>query len=329
MIKNKFMSGFSLVELMISITVGFIVIGALGGVFLGSRQSYRVQDAMSRVQENARFAMDALSRDIRQAGFLGCAKGLTPKNIVSAATDFNTFTAGLQGFEAPSPLPNGVTSSEVTANTDLIRVQFASPAATGLTGNMGTDNANIQITGNPNNLKAGDVLMISDCDKLDVFAATTVSNGASTVTIAHANNANTTNKLSKPYGRDAELMQLQTVFYYVGPGMGGVPALFRKRLVGSALSAGEEIVEGVQDMQILYGEDVNGDLSADRYVSAPSVGNMENVVSVRLNLLFRSLDQITTAPVPYSFNGGATVTPTDRFLRRVFTTTVNLRNRTP
>lgn len=328
MIMTTRSKGFSLVELMVAITIGFVVIGALGGVFLGSRQSYRVQDGMSRIQENGRFAMDALSRDIRQAGYIGCAKGLKANNIASPVLDYTMYTSGIIGFEAPT-LPNGLTSAEVTANTDLVRIQFASSAVANLTGQMLADNANIQITGNANNLQAGDILMISDCSKLDVFKATNVSNGAPKITIAHAENANTTNRLSKAYQEDAELMRLETVFYYVGPGIGGVPTLFRKRLVGSALGAGEEIAEGVQDMQIVYGEDTNGDQSADRYVTAPNVGNMENVVSVRVDLLLRSLEQITTAPVAYTFAGAAPVTPTDRLLRRVFSTTVNLRNRTP
>lgn len=319
--------GFSLIELMIAITLGFVVIGALGTVFLGARQSYRVQDGMSRLQENGRYAMDLMARDIRQAGYVGCARDAKVTNIVSPAADYNTYTAGIVGYE--SGLPTGLTSSERIAGTDVVKVQFASSASVNLTGKLTTNNANIQLSGNPNNFAAGDVLFVTDCGNLDVFKATNVSNGASGITIAHSSSANSTNNLSKLYGADSEVMQLQTAIYYVGNGIGGVPTLFRKRLVGSALSAGEELVEGVQDMQILYGEDINGDLAADRYLDATTIGsNMNNVVSVRISLLMRSLDQITTRPVPYSFSGVSS-TPTDRFLRRVFSSTVNLRNRTP
>lgn len=317
-------AGFSLIELMIAITLGFVVIGALGTVFLGSRQSYRVQEGMSRLQENGRYALDLMARDIRQAGFLGCARDATLANIVSPATDFNTYTAGITGYE--STLPNGLTAAERIAGTDIIKLQFGSAASVNLTGNMGTTNANIQLSGNPNNFVAGDVLFVTDCSNLDVFKATNVSQGG-TVTIAHSSSANSSNNLSKLYGPNAEVMLLQTAIYYVGNGVGGAPTLYRKRLVGSALTAGEELAEGVQDMQILYGEDVNGDLAADRYLDATAIGsNMTNVVSVRLSLLMRSLDEIATEPVTYTFNG-VTTTPADRFLRRVFSTTVTLRNR--
>lgn len=322
--KHSRSEGFSLVELMIAITLGFVVIGALGTVFLGSRQSYRVQDAMSRLQENGRYALDLMARDIRQAGYLGCARDATVANNVAPPTDYTNYTAGIAGYEAT--LPSGLTAAERVAGTDVIRVQSAAPASVSLTGNMGTTNANIQLSGNPNNFVAGDILFVTDCSGADVFKATNVSQGG-TVTIAHSSSGNNSPFLSKTYGTDAELMLLQTVIYYIGNGAGGAPALFRKRLSGSALTAGEELAEGVEDMQILYGEDNNGDLAADRYLDATALGgNMTNVVSVRLNLLMRSTEQIATAPVPYTFNGVAT-TPTDRFLRRVFSTTITLRNR--
>lgn len=317
-------TGFSLIELMIAITLGFVVIGALGTVFLGARQSYRVQDGMSRVQENGRYALDLMARDIRQAGFLGCARDATVANIVSPATDFNTYTAGITGYE--STLPNGLTAAERIAGTDIIKLQFGSAASVSVTGNMDQKNANIQLSGNPNNFVAGDVLFVTDCGNLDVFKATNVSQGG-TVTIAHSSSANSSNNLSKLYGTDSEVMQLQTVIYYIGNGVGGAPTLFRKRLIGSTLTAGEELAEGIQDMQILYGEDINGDFAADRYLDATAIGgNMTNVISVRLNLLMRSLDEIATEPVAYTFNG-VTTTPADRFFRRVFSTTVTLRNR--
>ncbi|OYW15343.1 MAG: hypothetical protein B7Z46_00605 [Hydrogenophilales bacterium 12-64-6] len=68
-------AGFSLVELMVAITIGFIVIGAVGYLYIGSRGAFRTADNMSRMQETARYAMDTLTRDIRMAGYRGCASG--------------------------------------------------------------------------------------------------------------------------------------------------------------------------------------------------------------------------------------------------------------
>ena len=323
--RNPRQAGLSLIELMIAITISFVVIGGLGTVFLGSRQSYRAQEDMSRLQENGRFAMDRLSRDIRQAGYAGCTRDVAIKEIANPPTGFNPATTGIQGFEGGA-LPPELTSSEVASGTDIVRVQFAAPGTTQIFGNLAPSNANIQIPSNPNKFQAGSIIMVTDCSSMDIFRATTVSNG-STVTITHASNTNSDNKLSKIYGPTTEVMAFQTVIYYVGSDAFG-PALFVKSTTpAGAISSGNRLVEGVVDMQIVYGEDTNGDRAADRYVSSGSVTNWATVVSARVTLLLQSSSQIASAPQPYTYNGGA-VTPTDRFLRRVFSSTIDLRNRT-
>jgi len=81
-------------------------------------------------------------------------------------------------------------------------------------------------------------------------------------------------------------------------------------------------------MQILYGEDTDADGTPDYYVSAGTAGlNMDQVVSIRVTLLARSIDDnLAGQPVAYTYNG-ATTTPADRRLRRVFTSTIAVRNR--
>ena len=61
-------TGFSLVELMIAITLGLIVLLAVGSIYVGSRQTYRVQEDNARIQEAGRYALEVLGRSIRQAG---------------------------------------------------------------------------------------------------------------------------------------------------------------------------------------------------------------------------------------------------------------------
>ena len=103
----------------------------------------------------------------------------------------------------------------------------------------------------------------------------------------------------------------------------GEPALWRTENNG----AGEELVEGIEEMQVLYGLDTDDDDFPNRYVTSANVPVMTDVMSVRLMLLVRSAnDFVAEAPQTYTFNG-ATVTPNDRRLRQVFTTTIALRNR--
>lgn len=61
--------GFSLVELMVAMVVSLLLLSGVIQVFVSSKQSYRVVDSYSRLQENGRFAVDVLSRNIRMAGY--------------------------------------------------------------------------------------------------------------------------------------------------------------------------------------------------------------------------------------------------------------------
>lgn len=63
--------GLTLVELMIALTLGLIVIAALVGVFMSSNQSYRQNEALGGLQDNARFALDSMGRDLAMAGYWG------------------------------------------------------------------------------------------------------------------------------------------------------------------------------------------------------------------------------------------------------------------
>ena len=66
---NTQSKGFTLIELMIGLALGSIILGAVLYTFLSNSQTYRLNEAQSRVQENGRFALDFLTREIRHAGF--------------------------------------------------------------------------------------------------------------------------------------------------------------------------------------------------------------------------------------------------------------------
>ncbi|WP_315982262.1 prepilin-type N-terminal cleavage/methylation domain-containing protein [Aliamphritea spongicola] len=63
--------GLSMIELMVSMLIGLIIMGAVLQVFLSSNQSYRIQEAQSRIQEDGRAAIHFISQDIRGADFWG------------------------------------------------------------------------------------------------------------------------------------------------------------------------------------------------------------------------------------------------------------------
>lgn len=64
--------GLTLIELMVSVLIGFVVVGAVTYMYIGSKGAYRGNESQARIQEAGRFALDAITNDIRRAGGLGC-----------------------------------------------------------------------------------------------------------------------------------------------------------------------------------------------------------------------------------------------------------------
>ena len=104
-------TGFSLVELMIAMTLGLIVLLAVGSIFIGSRQTYRVQEDNARLQEAGRYALEVLGRSIRQAG-------------ANAEMNFNKTASALQcNVPGVCDAISGVNGVTVT-DPDRLTVQF-------------------------------------------------------------------------------------------------------------------------------------------------------------------------------------------------------------
>jgi type IV pilus assembly protein PilW len=70
-------AGLTLVELMVSMTIGLLIVGAVLYVYLGSRGAYRTSKSTSRIQEAGRFGTDAILRDVRQVGYIGCGSRIS------------------------------------------------------------------------------------------------------------------------------------------------------------------------------------------------------------------------------------------------------------
>lgn len=68
MVKGK-ESGFTLIEMLIAMTIGLIVLGALVSTFIMQRKTYDVQEQVTEMIQSARAAMDMMTREIRMAGY--------------------------------------------------------------------------------------------------------------------------------------------------------------------------------------------------------------------------------------------------------------------
>ncbi|MGK0169347.1 MAG: type IV pilus assembly protein PilW [Gammaproteobacteria bacterium] len=324
--------GLSLIQLMVALTIGALITTGLIQLLISTKRTYRAQEAQARVQEIGRFSMDLVGYEVRMAGFMGCPNldRVTPRVVANPAPS-PTFSATnfIQAYEANvadwTPiLPASL--STATLGNDVVTVHRGGDCAANLSAILATDDAAISIaSGSGCGFSAGDYLLISDCVNVDVFRATNVSSSGGIETITHTTTNNTSARFSKTYGTDALIYKIQKTSFFVAPGAGGQPALWRQ----FDTDAAQELAEGVEGMQLLYGEDLNNDLSANHYVVSSTTGfSMSNVVSVRLNFLLRTLDaNVTLAAQTYAFNG-QTVTATDGRLRRTYVSTLNLRNRT-
>jgi type IV pilus assembly protein PilW len=66
---NQFQHGFSLMELVFAIGIGMVIIGAIAGTFMTQTRFYNAQEQVNEMQQNARAAIDLISREIKMAGY--------------------------------------------------------------------------------------------------------------------------------------------------------------------------------------------------------------------------------------------------------------------
>jgi len=235
----------------------------------------------------------------------------------------------LAGFEysaLPLALNSSVnlTAADVLPNTDIIHIKRGDNSGLYIDEPSYQNDANIKL--DPvlaqGMFQAGDILFVTDCQGADIFAATGVSvNGSgvnSHLNIAHGVASNTSPKLSRIYQNDAEVMKMISHTYYVGTNSAGVPALFRVSLGNYGGISTEELVEGVENLKILYGVDTTGDHVINVYENAASVTDFSKVISVRITLTVRTIEDNIAAK---------TTASGDKRLRRTFTTSISIRNR--
>ncbi|MFV1972117.1 MAG: PilW family protein [Thiohalobacterales bacterium] len=309
--------GISLVELMVGLTIGLLLLGGLLQLFTSSKSTYTTLTGISRVQEGGRISIERMKYNLRMAGNIGCSNlnALTPNNV-SGNAFFNNITA----VQGSNDLSGGTPGVNPVDGTDTLTVTYARPSDTELSGDMTSATADIPINGNPDNLAANAYLLVTDCENADFLLAS----GISASLIAHSS------ALSKPYLDNSLVASMQSITYSVRDtgrtDRHGNPvlSLFETPLSGAAV----EIVNGVEDMQVTYGEDSTGDGAVDAYRDADTVSNWNNVLSVRVQLLVATDEDIGSAKRPYTdLKGTAVPNPGDFKIRRRFSSTVNLRNR--
>lgn len=349
---NNRSTGMTLIEIMIALVIGSLLMVGAMGLFISNKRIYKEQDAMGRLQENARFAMDMLIRDIRMVGYVGCANDAatvtntltydnagTPTLVNTEPNRLLNISDVIEGSEnAGNWLPDNNAPSDsdeavanMVAGTDGITLRYFAPldGAVDMNGNMadGATGTAIPVTCTPDcasNVTVSENLVISDCASADIFSVT----GVNTTNLTHTSAA-----FTKGYPNTAQISRYVANRYYIGTGANGRPALFRYTFVPGTGGTSQELIEGVQSMQILYGEDTTAtpDMIADTYVNAAAVTDWSDVVSVRIALLLETIEENFHGDVNTNqytlLDAPATAAANDYRKRRVYTTTVKIRSR--
>lgn len=323
--------GVSLIELMVALLISlFLLLGAVT-VYNKSQSTYRASESVARLQETARLAMDVVETDIRMANFWG----------MNNRADYILNRAG------PGQSPPAEFTAQQKSNVSLCGAASGNWVIN-LDEYVGGSNNAYGLTCAASNYRAGsDVVFIrrasetrpAALDPNRVYLQTSRIQGTLFVPTAGCTVPTDPACIPAAYAPpQSQSRALETHAYYVSSQSTqrtDVPSLRRKRLanVSSATATDavidEEIVSGVEDMQIRLGIDTNDDTSADQYVNPGAVPANANVVSVTVWLRVRAEDTDVSHrdQTAYQYADMASAfTPNDRYRRILVTKTIHIRN---
>ena len=344
---NRNSRGFSIVELMVAMLISLILLGGIAQIFMSSKKSFTIQNTLGRQQENGRYSIDTLAQDLRRAGYYGGNVDNNPGTTL----DFSEVAGTLGKQDEDFTCPTGNTNWGRMLD---VRIHGLNDTAAGYA-----------CVNDGNGYLRGDVLVLhfmapwfvggttSPCSSTPcnlsadyptrVFLRTDMVNAR---IFQGSNYLDAANDLGgSPSERVAELLARA---YYIGPsgtpapsctGGQAVPSLYRENLNGSGEPVAQEIAYGVENFQIRYGIDADGDDVVDQYLDANDAPLNAAAVADRIDawnqIIAARIWVLTRAECPETgFTNTATYTMgdvdyavNDGYRRQLYQSTVRLRNR--
>lgn len=345
--KNK---GFSLVEVLVGMTIGLLGMVVITQVFSLTEASKQTTTSGGDAQQNAALSLHTLERDIRMAGYginsipalAGCK--INAYNSDRTPQTFNFIMTGIVIDQGTANLPDTITVTY--SSSSLINA----PAS--LTQNMPTPAAVYKVN-NRFGFNEGDLIIAAEAGKECTLGQTTGVPGAGNSDNVIHNSGNYTdpdgsNKpatFNKPGGVSNIPYTTQAKLYNIGP----LPISNMYSIVNNALvvtsnftGVAETVANNVMDLQAEYGIDTNNDNAVDAYqTSADLDGNgivsgteWSRILSVRYGLVTRSVKKepgcnVTTTVPKWTggdFNNITSNADWECYRYRVFETTTLMRN---
>lgn len=285
--------GFSLVELMVALLIGLFLMGGALTIYMQSRNTYRTTDTVARLQEVGRYALDIIEPDVRLAGYWGMRSGSNA--VTSLVTD--------------AQITNYCATNWIASSSTFIEGRDASYGLSCAASDRATWSDTLIVRraeAATAALDASKVQVQSNRTQATIFAASSIPTGYA----------------ASP---GSETRDLVVNVYYVSDNSGRF-ALRRRALRGLAMTD-EEVVPGIEDLQVQFGVDRDGDGTADQYVNPNSVG-VARVVAARIWIMvtadepeigFRNTTNYQYANANYSAFG-------DNLRRIVLSKTIQIRN---
>jgi type IV pilus assembly protein PilW len=316
--------GFTMVELLVAVTLGLFLLGGVLSIFVNSRQSFRVNENMARVQENARFSFDVLSREIREAGNVPCGTRFMA-NVVDVPASlpwWANWDAGVvRGFnedQDTAPRTIGTAEGDRVAGTDAIIVLRPVSDESSIQPVSAHDTATKKITVTTGSaFAAGNLVTLCDSRSAVLLKVVSVATNdlsyATTncsVNLGYPTGVCSVASPAKTFAAGSTVTEMDPAFWYVGKNASGGSSLYRMRLKdanptsGAAATETQEMVSNVTDMQIEYltRNPASVPALATAWVTAKAIADgdgwttaaAKQVVAVRLTLTLQSEEKVGT-----------------------------------
>lgn len=313
-------NGFSVIELMIAMTLSLTLAAAIVTVFVNNSYSFNQDENFERMQDDARHALREIAYDLSMAGFYGDLH--IPANVLVdtglAITGdcgpvgevnwmYRTVQTGTTTSLSISAIDNATaanvvaahscfTAGEITPGTDVVAIKRVAGAEAGT---LSADSAYLRTNGTVG----------------FIFSGLAPTSPPITITAPSAD------------------WEFRPSIYFIRPFANApgdnIPTLCRKVLRGAGPSMITEcLATGIEDLQIEYGIDTTDDGRPNIYSTSPTLAEVQTVVTARIFLLARTteIDTRYTNTKTYSLSNAPDLTPGDSFHRRVFSTSVSIQN---
>ncbi len=324
--------GVSLVELMVSLSIGLFLLAGTVTVFGKTRDLYRTNDTSARLQETARYAMSTIEADLRVANYWGL---MSRADLIENGPTLDL--ANLPAVDPSYALPASLSGYSLTIDSCGAMWAVKLPAYV---------EANDDIYGfgcaEFGTYRGGSDQLTVRRASTQVIAAAALGANAGRIKLQTSRvQGSLFGGTTLPAGYAPLLSETRALVahgYYVDQASEqdpAMPSLRRKQLdfVGGAPAILDvEIVPGVEDLQIEFGADLDADQNADYFVQpGTAIPAGDQIVAVRVWILARAEQQelgfIDNRTYDYaSRTGGTALTPNDAFRRLLISKTIALRN---